>query len=223
MHIEGLIVINRSGGLVYHGDFRDAQSRSISSLDSNDHLILASTLHGVSALASQLTPRALQLGATNNSGTSGTNSITGTILGSGANDTAIDASHQSDTTGQLSGTVPYIPMQEAAPGTTQLPMGTYRGQDYFQGPSFSLWARGGLRELHTDEFSLYQLQTPTGIQFVAVTSAGTRDTAKAYNFLRRCYCVYADYVLKDPFYTPEMPVKPSAPFDQIIRQVAQRT
>ena len=74
----------------------------------------------------------------------------------------------------------------------------------------------------------------TGLKFVALSSNvlssnnananGTMDRTKssevasqvADNFLRKIYCVYSDYVMKDPFYSMEMPIK-SELFDKKVR------
>lgn len=41
------------------------------------------------------------------------------------------------------------------------------------------------------------------------------DPAECDRILRRVYTVYADYALKNPFHTPEMPVKSEA-FDSAL-------
>ncbi|KAI9187854.1 hypothetical protein H9P43_002245 [Blastocladiella emersonii ATCC 22665] len=62
----------------------------------------------------------------------------------------------------------------------------------------------GIETLETDTFTLTCHQTPTGIKFLVVTSPGHANIA---GLVRQVYDLYADYVMKNPFYTPEMPVR----------------
>jgi len=50
-NIFNLFIINKSGGLIYYKDFG-----SLAKLDTNDSLRLASTWHGLHAIAMQLSP-----------------------------------------------------------------------------------------------------------------------------------------------------------------------
>lgn len=70
----------------------------------------------------------------------------------------------------------------------------------------------------------------TGLKFVVACSQGTLSPANpsssnnifnihvADNFLRKIYCLYSDYVMKDPFYSLEMPIK-STLFDKKVKQM----
>jgi len=78
----------------------------------------------------------------------------------------------------------------------------------------------GLEVLEADSFKLYCYQTLTGTKFliIAEPTHGNIDL-----LLRRTYDIYSDYVMKNPFYTPEMPIK-SELFDlnlaKLIKQVS---
>ncbi|CAI2168116.1 5130_t:CDS:2 [Funneliformis geosporum] len=78
----------------------------------------------------------------------------------------------------------------------------------------------GLEVLEADTFKLYCYQTLTGTKFliIAEPTHGNIDL-----LLRRTYDIYCDYVMKNPFYTPEMPIK-SELFDsnlaKLIKQVS---
>lgn len=204
MAIKAILVINKSGGLVYHRNFSNEES-----LSSNDYLIIASTLHGSFAIASQLTPRAVQLGEASN---------------------AVDY------------TIPYIPYvglprsnanqneksrfsSNNVSITTSL--GSFKGDDYFKEP-FQSWNKSGIRQLCTDQFTMFIYQTMTGLKFIAISTQIPANVNNsdypiisiqvADNLLRKIYCVYSDYVMKDPFYSMEMPIK-SELFDQRVRQM----
>ena len=53
-------------------------------------------------------------------------------------------------------------------------------------------------------FKLNCFQTPTGLKIILLTSP--RQPQLDY-VLKRIYELYADYVMKNPFQTPEMPVR----------------
>ncbi|CAB4379001.1 Sybindin-like protein [Rhizophagus irregularis] len=78
----------------------------------------------------------------------------------------------------------------------------------------------GLEVLEADTFKLHCFQTLTGTKFliIAEPTHGNIDL-----LLRRTYDIYSDYVMKNPFYTPEMPIK-SELFDinlaKLIKQVS---
>ncbi|ETI38645.1 hypothetical protein F441_15493 [Phytophthora nicotianae CJ01A1] len=63
---------------------------------------------------------------------------------------------------------------------------------------------GGIDSLETGTFRLQCLQTPTGIKFFITAALGTQDLDVA---LQTVYELYVDYVLKNPFYELEMPIR----------------
>lgn len=68
----------------------------------------------------------------------------------------------------------------------------------------------GLEFLETDRFRLTCFQTLTGTKFLLFTdpSTGSVDT-----IMNKIYELYADFVMKNPFYQLEMPVRCEA-FDR---------
>ncbi|CCE62338.1 hypothetical protein TPHA_0C01820 [Tetrapisispora phaffii CBS 4417] len=240
MAIQTLLIINKSGGLIYHRNYAGEKN----GLNSNDYLILASTLHSVFAIASQLTPQAVQLNAKRSSNSTDNNFSKG---------------------GEKIPYIPYVGMNanDSNNTTNKLnKLGSFMGDDYFK-ESFVSWNKGGLRQLSTDHFTMFIYQTMTGMKFVAISSSVLRNTADpshsgksnttanangiqnsttisystaqnsssdynsnssnlqvqiADNFLRKIYCIYSDYVMKDPFYSLEMPIK-SELFDKKVKQM----
>lgn len=79
----------------------------------------------------------------------------------------------------------------------------------------------GLKSIETDKFSMFIFQTLTGVKFLLVTSPTEGDLNKgieaAENLLRRIYTLYADFVMKNPFYEVDMPIR----VDLFDRKVAE--
>lgn len=59
------------------------------------------------------------------------------------------------------------------------------------------------------------LLTRTGTKIFVTARPGTRDLDA---FLRRVYVAYADYVLKNPFYTLDQPIRVEK-FDRAIEDI----
>ncbi|PWN98061.1 Sybindin-like protein [Tilletiopsis washingtonensis] len=77
-------------------------------------------------------------------------------------------------------------------------------------------ARGeGLECLRGDGFELHVRSTLTGIKLLLL-AAPTLPNAPA--LLQQAYEAYADLVMKNPFYSPEMPVRIPR-FDERVRQI----
>lgn len=81
----------------------------------------------------------------------------------------------------------------------------------------------GLQSIETDTFNLYIFQSLTGVKFLLITSPNSevrhggegskgelnRQFDQVYEFYKQIYISYADYVMKDPFYSTDMPIKSS--------------
>ncbi|KAG0676349.1 hypothetical protein C6P41_003835 [Kluyveromyces marxianus] len=98
MAIQSIMIINKSGGLIYNHNFIEPRGQ----MNSNDYLIIAGTLHSVFAIATQLTPLAVQI---NNKAAQNAESDVPYIAGIGVN-------------------------TESKGGPRQL--GSFMGPDYFQ-------------------------------------------------------------------------------------------
>lgn len=62
----------------------------------------------------------------------------------------------------------------------------------------------GIEILEADTFKLHCFQTLTGVKFMVV--AETNQVGMDV-LLKKIYELYADYVLKNPFYSLEMPIR----------------
>ena len=58
--------------------------------------------------------------------------------------------------------------------------------------------------MQTDTFRLYCFQTLTNLKFFVTADAASKDLD---GFLRKVYELYADYVLKNPFYELDQVIK----------------
>jgi len=62
----------------------------------------------------------------------------------------------------------------------------------------------GIEVIESSHFRLYCHQTQTGTKFLLITEPGQPNVE---NIMRRVYELYADFVMKNPFYTVEMPIR----------------
>lgn len=63
---------------------------------------------------------------------------------------------------------------------------------------------GGIEVLHTDTFRLECYETPTGLKFYVVAERGQANLLQT---LKAVYGLYGDYVLKNPFYDLDQPIR----------------
>ncbi|ODV79491.1 Sybindin-like protein [Suhomyces tanzawaensis NRRL Y-17324] len=80
----------------------------------------------------------------------------------------------------------------------------------------------GLGSIETDLFNLYVFQSLTGIKFILITSPNPilqKQHEQASETFRHLYVLYSDYVMKDPFYSLDMPIK-SQLFDLKVGELA---
>jgi hypothetical protein len=71
----------------------------------------------------------------------------------------------------------------------------------------------GIEQIETDLFKLHCFHTLTGIKFICVADSKQQNVDA---FLRKCYELYADYALKNPFYLIDQPIR-SDLFDSNIQ------
>eukprot|EP00871_Galdieria_phlegrea_P002275 jgi/Galph1/3048/GphlegSOOS_G1720.1 len=62
----------------------------------------------------------------------------------------------------------------------------------------------GIERIETDTFVLQAFQAQTGVKFVVTASP---DAKNLKTFLKHLYELYSDYVLKNPFYELDMPIR----------------
>eukprot|EP00117_Sycon_ciliatum_P044377 scpid96583/ scgid32028/ Trafficking protein particle complex subunit 4 len=92
----------------------------------------------------------------------------------------------------------------------------------------SLWAiasklspeknSSGIEVLEAESFHLHCLHTLTGLKFLLMADPGQAGVG---SLLRKVYEVYADYALKNPFYSLEMPIRCEL-FDYHLQKVIEQ-
>lgn len=94
--------------------------------------------------------------------------------------------------------------------------------------------RLGLKLIETELFNLYVFQLLTGIKFIVVTTSNPAvhmdevtskgELSKQFQLVseiyRKIYAAYSDYVMKDPFYSLDMPIK-SPMFERKVKAIVQ--
>ncbi|KAJ5307034.1 hypothetical protein N7508_006049 [Penicillium antarcticum] len=105
---------------------------------------------------------------------------------------------------------PKIPIAQPAPSpATSSPSATAPTASGYSYPNPGVPVTG-LDYLETDKFRLTCFQTLTGTKFLLFTDPLTGNVE---NIVQKIYELYADYVMKNPFYQLEMPVRCEA-FDR---------
>ncbi|KAI5281572.1 hypothetical protein KEM54_003168, partial [Ascosphaera aggregata] len=180
--VYSLIIINKAGGLIYQRDFHP----SLKKLSTNDYLVLAGTFHGVHEITKQLTPR---LQSPPN-----------------APPPASQPQSASPTASIFSNITRSIERQSTGRPTSS-------GGKHNESTTTSIIANGypvpstrptGLEVLESKLFKMTCFSTVTGTKFLLFTDPAMQDVdvvmAKVYEF-------YADYAMKNPFYSLDMPVR----------------
>ncbi|EEH39243.2 hypothetical protein PAAG_01705 [Paracoccidioides lutzii Pb01] len=197
MVVYTLIIINKAGGLIYHREFQSGLLK----LSTNDYLVLAGTFHGIHAITRSLTPR-LPTNSTTLTSTPTTTTPSNTLAAfTSSTIMTSQISHTSTTTtaatGGTGGTSSSTTTPTATPNTT-IPNPTL--------------PTTGIEVLETEKFRLTCFQTVTGTKFLLFTDP---LMASVDMIMRKIYELYADYVMKNPFYQLEMPVRCEA-FDRHV-------
>ncbi|KAK4891160.1 hypothetical protein LTR27_010234 [Elasticomyces elasticus] len=165
MVVFALLVINKSGGLIYTRTL----SPGLQKLDSNDYLILAGTFHGIHAISRSINPAPPPAAPQNPS----------------ASTANLPAPAPSSTAGN---------------------------------PTRKTRHTTGIESLESSHFRLTCFATPTGLKFLLFTSP---EQPNADVVVRRCYELFGDFVMKNPFYSLEMPVRVEK-FERAIGQYLVR-
>ncbi|KAI5286199.1 hypothetical protein KEM54_006970 [Ascosphaera aggregata] len=228
--VFSLIVINKAGGLIYHRDFQpEGSPNGLNNLSTNDYLVLAGTFHGVHAITKQITPRLVvssyrPSSSSATGGTSGHSSSPSGVAAVAANVLSPTASVFSNLTKTLDrggggggsgssnapGGNPAQWSSSSATSATSRPsslsLTASKSRNKDQNYPVPGLEPSGLEVLETDRFKLTCFQTITGTKFLLFTDPAMMSI-EVNVFMRRIYELYADYVMKNPFYSLEMPVR----------------
>ncbi|KAL3467315.1 Longin-like domain-containing protein [Aspergillus heterothallicus] len=188
MPVYSLIIINKAGGLIYQREFQPGLLK----LSTNDYLVLAGTFHGIHAITRSITPKIPNL-TLPTTGSSTPTPSSATHASSASTNTVLSPSSTSLSTSQTptpTATTPAAAASHLSASTSSYP-----------NPSLPVT---GLETLETDKFRLTCFQTLTGTKFLLFTDPAMPNVDAV---MKTVYELYADYVMKNPFYQMEMPVR----------------
>ncbi|EEB08849.1 TRAPP complex subunit Trs23 [Schizosaccharomyces japonicus yFS275] len=74
----------------------------------------------------------------------------------------------------------------------------------------------GIQTLESKSFNMHIRQTHTGLKFIMFCN---KKITNAQQMLNKAYELYADYALKNPFYTLEMPIRCQLFEEQLKRYI----
>ncbi|PVV03324.1 hypothetical protein BB560_002213 [Smittium megazygosporum] len=74
---------------------------------------------------------------------------------------------------------------------------------------------GGVELIEAEGLLIHCFQTPTGLMFVLICD---NQLFQSEPMMYKIYQIYSDYVLKNPFHTPDMPIR-SEMFDTQLRNL----
>ncbi|OZJ04672.1 hypothetical protein BZG36_02888 [Bifiguratus adelaidae] len=92
--------------------------------------------------------------------------------------------------------------------------GTFHGVHAITSRISPVPSSNGLERLDSDQFTLYCFQTLTGTKFLLLTEPSHPNASTT---LHHMYEIYSDFVMKNPFHTPEMPIR-SDMFDRQLQK-----
>ncbi|KAL2860919.1 trafficking protein particle complex subunit 4 [Aspergillus lucknowensis] len=200
MPVYSLIIINKAGGLIYQREFQPGLRK----LSTNDYLVLAGTFHGclrkrsVHAITRSITPKIPNLAFPNSAAAPTTSTTPATPSTPQTAATAAAAATSNTSTPAPTATATATATSNLA--SSRLESASSSTSTY-PNPSAPIT---GLETLETEKFRLTCFQTLTGTKFLLFTDPAMADIE---GIMKTVYELYADYVMKNPFYQIEMPVR----------------
>ncbi|KAG5367871.1 Trafficking protein particle complex subunit 4 [Yarrowia sp. C11] len=82
--------------------------------------------------------------------------------------------------------------------------GTFHGVHAISAKLSPIEGSSGIQTMETEKYALTCFQTVTGIKFLLITDLRQQFVDSV---LRRVYQLFADYVMKSPFYQLDMPIR----------------
>lgn len=187
-----LLVINKAGGLIYNRDFSPPPTPATEKISTNDYLVLAGTFHGVHAITKSLTPR---IPTAYSAITSSSSSSSSSRPNSNPNASTVSSLDRPPSSSLQTTSTGAVPGASTQPPNPNLPV-------------------TGLESLESSFFRLTCFQTHTGTKFLLITDPLMPNVDAV---MKGVYDRYADYVMKNPFYQLEMPVRVES-WDRAISQ-----
>lgn len=216
MSLESLLIINKSGGLIYNKNFNANIEKNI---NSNDMLILASTLHSAFTLTNCVLPDVLQKYSESYNDAKDTK------------DDEKELNITDDERNKLPIKVKYYPIGNKINITTNnmianelLKETTMIGTDLFYNKKdiVDYEQVSCIRHIDSDVLDVYFYQTITGIKFISMCSKKENlGVDRMTCFMMRVHSLLSDVVLKNPFYSVEMPIRKNKLFDDKVQMLVE--
>lgn len=217
MSLESILIINKSGGLIYNKNFNANAEKNI---NSNDMLILASTLHSAFTLTNCTLPEVL---------TKYSESYTDPKESNRENEVELDADNKESF--KLPVKVKYYPIGNKINITTNnmiannlLKETTMKGTDLFYNKKdiVDYQQVSCIRHIDTNDLDIYFYQTITGIKIISICNKNEKfGVDRMTCFMMRIHSLLSDFVLKNPFYSVEMPIRKNQAFEDKIQLLVQ--
>ncbi|KAL6945128.1 hypothetical protein ACO0QE_002574 [Hanseniaspora vineae] len=199
MKVQSVVIINKSGGLIYCKTFPISNNdNNDNKIDINEMLVFAGTFHGTYAIASQLTPRSIQIEQQQQQSATLQPMALPKLMSSSFNSSVSTLKNANQV----------------------LKGGTYKVPDFINPRIINNTNKTGIKSISTDKFDIHCFQTLTGVKFLIFADTSSKSSLSsapaqsvsstsmlADSILKRVYCLYGDYVMKNPFYSTEMPIK----------------
>ncbi|KAF7722067.1 hypothetical protein EC973_003715 [Apophysomyces ossiformis] len=90
--------------------------------------------------------------------------------------------------------------------------GTFHGVHAITSKLSPVYGSSGIEMLEAEKFKLFCFQALTGTKFLLITDP---QQTSVDPYMKKIYDWYSDFVMKNPFHTPEMPIR-SDQFDQTL-------
>ncbi|XBW36464.1 hypothetical protein QEN19_002042 [Hanseniaspora menglaensis] len=237
MSFDSLLIINRSGGLIYNKSFNACES---SSIGSNELLILAGTLHSAFTLTNCILPETLVPFSESYNGAekeefddlSKCNNLS---LPNNCTDLETNIKRQEMELKYFppgSSAVKNNSINEKTVNFQSIIKGlTFKGSDFFHISDGNKNIRlsdyhqvSAIRHIGTEHIDIYCYQSVTGTKFIGIYNHEEKmkhNIDQVTCFLMRVYALYSDIVLKNPFYSLDMPIRNSERFDTKIKALVK--
>lgn len=256
MSLDSILIINRSGGLIYNKSFNN-NNDTASGIGSNELLILAGTLHSAFTLTNCILPDTLTDFSESYNEYVDEADIEKTNKQNNSDNTEIELpfeiskdvnnDNSSNQKKLLAVKSKYYPPGVTTPNvninTTSeqniklqsiIKELTFKGSDLFTIGTNNTMVNNSnrsrivdyhqvscIRQISTEHLNIYCHQSITGTKFISIfkKTQYKMDIDRVTCFLMRIYSLYSDIILKNPFYSLDMPIRNNNKFDNKLERL----
>ena len=216
MSLESILIINKSGGLIYNRNFNSHADKNI---NSNDMLILASTLHSAFTLTNCILPEVLTKYSESYNDPKNTDE----------NEQELNINDEECL--RLPVQVKYYPIgnknnitSNNAIANNLLKETTMLGTDLFHNKNdiIDYQQVSCIRHIDTNDLDIYFYQTITGLKIISICNKSKNlEVDRMTCFMMRIHSLLSDYVLKNPFYSVDMPIRKNNLFEDKVEMLVR--